>query len=776
MKIENKLLLRKIKKQFMQLLCAVIIVAVGVGFYVTLKTVHHQYKKVSEEYFFNYSLADYSVYGQDIQQKDMDEISKLMGIKAVEGRTVLDIKYKESTLRMITKDPEINQVNKLYLYEGEEIANDQDCLLLNKYAVANNLNIGDTIEIKIKNKTIPLTIKGLVASPEYVYLAQSENIPMADPKNFGIIYLNEKYIQRELEYTYNQINLLFEQGKDEKVIVNEVKNILGANKIQYDVFQSGQTSYKMYQEDLGQINSFTYIFPTVFFMIGAMIIYVLQKRNITKERKQIGILKAMGLSDSKIMVIYTKYAFIISILGSLIGCLLSVFLGDYILGIFGEMFELPELTFVVYPGLWLIAVLLASIVCILSNFIGIFNVVKINPSEAMHAESPKKGKKILIENIKPLWKCLSFHSRYAIKTTVRNKGRFFAVVFGMSAAVGLILFSLGFHDSFQNIIDYHYDKVIDYDLSVKVPTTPLEEEPAFLASSEIKEFTKAMILPVTIKYGEKQLEYPLLVTPNNFNMLNLKNEKSERINMNGGIALPQYLADQLNLKRGDSVKITSPGHYFEEVEVTVKDLVNQVSGFYIYANYDDMNEKFDMKNFVYNTVFIRTNQEIKNVVSHLNEKENVLTTTSVFEDKNTLLKLLSTINFMITILIGFAFILGITVLFAVNMINLTARRYEFIILKVMGYSTKEIIFASIKENIIQMIISIPTGFIFGNSLLFAIKDEFSNDSFLLMPHIYIQSYLMAALMLIVITILVLLYSIKIINRLNIVEGLKERED
>jgi putative ABC transport system permease protein len=776
MKIENKLLLRKIKKQLPQVLSAALIVAIGVGFFVTLKTVLYQYQKMSEQYFKDYSLADYTVYGTGLDKNDVEKVSGIEGVKTVHGRFVSDFKSGDATMRVISTSLKGNLINKPYMYEGRFIENDTECLLLKKYADAHGLKINESVGFKIKNEVHNFKIVGLIATPEYVYLAQSESVPMADPQNFGVLFISENYIKARLGLKFNQLNIIFDNGKDKSEVAEEIKNALKPKIISYDLFKSEQISYKMYKEDQKQIDSFAYIFPVVFFIIGAMMIYVMQKRNIAKERKQIGIIKALGLSDSKILFIYTKYALIISFLGSIGGCLLSVSLGNYILDVFGEMFEIPGMAFKLYPDLWGTAFLIASTVCILSNFIGIKTVLKINPAEAMHAEKPKGGKKILLEYIKPVWGGLSFNTRYALKASLRNKGRFLAAVMGMTAAVALAVFALGFDNSFKHLINKHYGQVIKYDISVTTETTPLENNIDILSLPGVEEYAKALTIPVIVEKGGEKHDYPLLITETSFNMLDLKNDKNDLINKKDGIVLPAYVANKIGVNKGDRVKISSPSGSFESIEVLVSDMSIQGSSFYVYTSYGFVKDKFISGKMVYNTVFIRTNGDVKELLLRINDSKNVIGTASTEQDKNTLLKLLNTISFMIQIIIVFAIVLGVAVLYAVGIINLTDRSYEFIVLKVMGYDTRDITFAYLKESFLQMIISLPLGFVLGNLLLLGIRDEFSNDSFALTPYIYTQSYLFAALLLIVISAFVMLLCIRVINRLDIVEGLKAREE
>ena len=776
MNIENKLLVRRIKRQLPQIIAAALIIAIGAAFFVTLKTVLLQYEKVTEEYFTEYSLADYTIYGTGFDKEDISKISHLKGVKSVQGRFTGDYRVGNAVMRVLSTPIGGNQVNRPYIYEGRYIESDDECMLLKKHADAYRLKVGDTIELKVQNQKYNLRISALITTPEYVYLAQSESVPMADPYDFGVMLVSEGIFNSRLDSIYNEINILFDSETDATNTADNIKNILKPKGIMNDVLKDNLISYKMYQDDLTQIDTFAYIFPVIFFIIGAMIIYVMQKRNIAKERKQIGIIKALGFSDTQVLLLYTKNALIIALIGSISGCLMSIAFGDYVLNAFRYMFDVPGLAFAYHLDLWLIVLLASVLVCILSNFVGIKLILKINPAEAMHAEKPKSGKRIFIENIKPLWHNLSFNTRYALKTSLRNKGRFFAVIFGMTAAVSLTVFALGFSDSFDHLINKHYNNFTRYDLAVNTHATPFDKDLDILTLPGVVKTAKTVILPVNIESESKKSSYPLLVVENDFDMLDLKNHRGETITIGEGVVLPAYVAGKLGVTKGDTVRISSPGNIFDAIEATITDLSAQASGFHIYSSFDFIKRELSLDEVVYNNVLLKTEGSVKELSQLLDKNKNVLGTTSIEQDKNTLLKLLDTIGFLINTLIIFAIVLGVAVLYAVGIINLSARSYEFIVLKVMGYSTRDIVLACLKETLLQITIAIPLGFGLGNLIIFGIKDEFSNDFLAVTPHIYRESYLYAILLLITISILLMLFSVRFIRRLNMIEGLKLREE
>jgi len=94
----------------------------------------------------------------------------------------------------------------------------------------------------------------------------------------------------------------------------------------------------------------------------------------------------------------------------------------------------------------------------------------------------------------------------------------------------------------------------------------------------------------------------------------------------------------------------------------------------------------------------------------------------------------------------------------------------------MGYPQKSILMAHIKETVGQLALAIPLGSLLGYLLLENIRGEFSSNSFVISAVIFPQSYLIAALSVIVVTAIMAIVTSRHIERLDIVEGLKSQDD
>ena len=771
MKTPDKILLQGVKSQLGSFISTIIIVMVAVGFYLVLKTITDNYRNSSENYYSSNALADYALYG-DFNRSDIQKIESISGVKNVSGRNVFDGKNGDTTTIRVIEVANDIKVNIPYIYEGRSPKANSECLLLKKYADANNLGVGDNIKFTLSGQNYTQKITGLAATPEYVYLAKSVLMPMMNPKEFGVIFVNQDFYSRA--GSYNEIAITFSDRSNEDPIINKIKATIGTEKIEQELKQEDFLSYGFYKDDLEQLDSFSYIFPIVFFIIAGIVVLVVQKRNIIHDRRQIGIMKALGLHDKEIFWFYTKYALVIAAVGIGFGLLLSVAIGPLILGMFKSMFEVPIFEYQNIYSHWTIPIIASLLVCTLSNYLAVKDSSKISPAEAMHAEKPRSGKDVFLQNFF-IWKKLSFNTRYSIKSSLRNRGRFWAVVLGMTATVTLAVFSFGFMDTFNEIISGYYSRVAKYDLSITLEKTPLNQTPAFLNKYDIDDYKKALIAPMKIENDGKTEDISLYLSNDIFSMHQIKNLSGQDPNISDGIAIPRRFAKLLDVEKGQEVKIYSSDKKID-TKVTISDITDQTTGFYALSTFNFAKEKLNINAQFYNTVFARTDGNISLIKKELENDKNVLAVVSKSDDQKSLTKMLEVFKTYIYILIFFAVVLGIAVLYSISTINLLSRNYEFVVLKVMGYKTWDILAAYMKELTGQLIIAIPFGFGLGYFVLLSVNEAFSTKSFEMVNSIYPVSYVYAVGLLILIIGVVLINANRQINKLDLVEGLKSREE
>ena len=798
--IKTKLLLRKINKQLAIFISAVFIVTLAVLFFVAVKTVYRDFKLSAENYFEDNLLDDLVLFGI-FSEDDIKTIKDINGVERAEGKHRFQGKIEKIEIENEDKeenkesidtiiygtDDKYVKINKPYVYKGKYILETNEIAINKNFADARSLEIGDEIELNFNNKTETFIIASLVSYPNYVFLFKDGASTVSKPENFAVVEINEEHFKftppvnpyftvKPIMLPYNSIYIKYKDNVN-KVNIENLIRIKLKEKIFYFTDREQSVNYVNYEQTLLQIDSFSYICPSILLLMAILLLYIIQRRNVAVERKQIGIMKAIGLTDASIMYMYIKYSFLVSFFGILLAFISTKIILPSIFEVLSKIFDMPNFTYNTYFDLWIIAGAIILFVCILSNLLAAISILKLNPAQSMRGEPPKGGGKSFIENLK-IWNRFSFNTRYAIKNASRSKTRYFASLWGMFAAISMTIFAQGFNNSFDYFLSTLYQKFALYDIRATINSTKWEEDSEIITNNIINSYDKAAIYQSKIypafKIDSENLYIPTLIYDKDFYSLDIpKNENSEDT-----IMLPKYLADKLKVKENDyiGIELYTLGNTVSRI-VKCGKFVEQQGMFFIYMDKNFAEKEFGISND-YNTIFFTkkeniSDEEIKEI---LDESEDISYYSFVNDEYTAYKNQIATIYLLVQILIFIAFLLGATSLYGVGVITLATRRYEFTLLKVMGYTTKEIMIASLKETITQIILAIPTGIAAGYGILYLVKKPFSSKLFSFIPHIYDESYMHAIILLIVAIFLVSIMSAHYVDKLDMVEGLKDREE
>jgi ABC-type transport system, involved in lipoprotein release, permease component len=739
MKMTTKYAFKKMKKNSKQLVGMGILIIVATLFFVTLFSFKNSYQSTVEKFFADYDYADMIIQGS-FTDEDLEKLMNLAEIKTAEKRWIQDFKEETFTARLISMTSKVNQ---LYLVDGRMPTTNDECVIISQYYKVADVEIGDTITVNNQN----LTIVGVVNSPEYVYYVKNARTIFTDANTFLVAYVHSSFVDN-----HNQI-ILTQNGpiSDEKL-----REILDFEEVSK---QKNQVNYQMYEGDLEQFISFAYIFPTIFWIMSFCIIYIILRRIILKDRKLIGVMKAIGINAPSIMKIYIFQFIFLGSISSLVGCLLSIPVSRLVVYAFKSMIEVPNLQVDVFPMYWLLTILISSAGCLLFGVLSISDTIGGCPHEFMKAREPRvkqkvKGKEKIVLR-------LSFNTRYALVTALRNKGRFVVMLIGLIASTALLTFSLGFNDSLNQMTPQYFQNFAHYDLIIESEPVPLKEE--ILSSSyNYTHQDKSLQLMITVD----DEEYPLIILDKGNATLNIS-----EISLREGVVIPEYFAENWGVDVGDTIAISDAKVTNKKVVVSEIIPLGMMLG--IYTSYDYAISEFAELPRVYNTLYVRSNNITKLSEELLN---NGFAFSTADEDRASFSTMLDGLGIIIMLLVICGVVLGLTVIICLNIMNLSAREFEYMFMNIMGYSKKQILIAITKEIIAQLIIAIPLGLVMGYQLINIIKGEFSQNTFALYPIINSSTYVIVAVLVLIMSMTRLISSNKFIDNLDIVEGLKIQED
>jgi len=767
------------KGQFIAILSVMII---GIISYTTFNIAAKNLQDTLDHYYIENNFQNINVQLLKIPSNVVQGIKSKYDYDMVSGRIVFDVPFisdnkdEKVTARIISQSSNDNVVNKLHINEGRFITNkNKDALIISKFAEARNIKIGDKIKVQISGKQYSLNVAGLVDSPEYIYIMENEQSLLPMPDKFGIIYISDELARQSFGFgnSYNEVLIKINKNQTEEKEEERLKDTLDDYGVKRVIIRENQLSNSMISEELEQLAKMSNSVPMMFLIVAVIIIMMMVSRMVKKDKTIIGIMKALGYTNREVLMHYSKYALSIGVLSGILGTILGMILSKYMTLMYMMYYTMPALKVTIYYEYVAYGIVLSSLLCLFAAFLGAREVLKINPAESMKPDSPKTGKKIFLENIKIIWNNISFNSRLTIKNIFRNKKRLIFIVVGIAFTYSLMLVTNFMNIYFADLFYDHYGKFqkMDYSINFSKPMNKLQ----------VKELNHL----IEIDYMEPKIEFPFeLIHEKNKKVVNVigvesdtkfytfTNVDNEIIDyLDDGIYLSKNLAQSLNVKVGDKVKIHSFIPDRKDTYLRVRGIIKQSLGINAYINIKVMSDKLLDKELV-TGVYINSKD---NVNKKLNNVANIAVVQSQQDLIDIFEQFMGMTIFSIGIMVFFSGLLGFSIVYNVSVISIGERERELATMRVLGYTKNEISNFIVKENIIMTILGIILGIPLGIIMITGMAESFATDIYSMEPEIDPMVYVYATIYTILFVIIGQWSMYRKIRKLQLLEALKMRE-
>ena len=788
----KKKMFRDIKQNLSQFVTIFLMVLIGVMVYVGIEAYMDGMTSAADNFYKNNNIQDLNVMG-NLSDKDLDKIKSLDNVKDAEKKLVvnaIDKDNKDKTYLLSFIDS--NNISKFHIMDGEKFnVNKKGAWVDNFYAEKNNLKVGDTIKIKYDTFSLEEKILGLINVPDHIYDVKDESELVPNRENFGFVYLSvneipESYIKdlvmKEMKITDEKIFDKYVKDFNYKeyipynyimVDVNKKKNVTSVKEDIEDNVSNAKAivkiedtlSYQRYQGEIDEGASYVGIFSGLFLFIAMLSVITTMTRVVKKQKLQIGTMKALGIKNSKIVMHYVGYGFFVSLAAAIVGIILGkYFIGTFFLNMEMDYFEVPNGVPVVKPLSYLVALLVVMVVSFITYLTCRKELFK-KPAEALRNEVPNVKVSSLNLSTKGIFKKLNFSSKWNYRDILRNKFRTVTAVVGIVGCCMLIVCAFGMLNSMNHFIKLQFEDLYNFNYKLSLKENINDDELKVLTDKYGNNTSET--LTIETKIGKEREANTIFVT-NAGNLVRFQNENGKfiKVNKNNGVYITRKLADQKNLKVGDTIKwhIYGVNKYYESkiVGLTKDPQVQNLTMTKEYLESLDIDYKPDS---------LYTNTDLKGV----KDIKNVSLVQDINELKNSLESMLSMMKSMIMLIIVFAIGLGAIIIYNMGILSYSEKQYQFSTLKVLGFSDKKIRKIFVQQNnwitVLSIIIGLPTGY-YMTSWIFksVIADNYDFSAY-----INLSTYLIAIIGTILVSTIVSRMLSKKVNKIDMVSSLKANE-
>lgn len=762
-----RMLMRKLRRDltwnWTQFLAMALLCALGTCVFCGLDATWRLIDLSMDRYYSETELADLWMSSDSFSLADVRNIIHIDGVKNAQARLTgsFDVKDLDDDTVLVTHAVDNKfEINIPLVKEGSmlELSDVRGCLVDERFVAANALSIGDPIRLDVYGTEYTFFIRGTIQASEHVSITRSVE---ADPKHYSFLYISHRAIPG-LNYTDVLVQLT--KGADAQAVEAELESMFPEavveNRQTYESTQGVMEESQIYQD-------MTWVFPLIMFAVAVMISMTTLRRMIEKQRVQMGTLKALGYTDSKVRKHYLLYALIPSLLGAITGMLIGhMVLPNILWETHQDYSNYPAK---VYPQIsasaWIMAVLLV-VVNLLICLRTYNKAAKEAGAALLRPKPPIAGNRVLLERIPALWNRMTTNGRMIVRNLMRNKLRTIMSTVGIFCCCMMILCTLGLMDSIEYFITNHYFGTLEYD--VKVTLKGDATLPSYRNRLEAETVDGTMSLIVSVHANDMKRSLPLFVVNDDQSTRNLGMGTTFVRLPDKGVALSQKTAEVLGLKVGDTIKTWLPGND-KPIEMTLAMLAdtNFELGLYISEHEWDSYRKYS---FTPDTLLIRGMTERD---YHELDSMNDVTSFKYPEDECAeTMKNMDSVRSVFVIMSAVALGLAFTICYNMGLMNFAERVRDFATFKVLGYHHWEICKMVYLENGVTSLLGIALGVWPGLKLTKIVLKFAEPETVVYAPYVQQVSVVLACVITFAFSLFISWLLTQKIKRIDMVEALK----
>lgn len=611
----------------------------------------------------------------------------------------------------------------------------------------------------------------------------------------GVKELSDAYTElTDGERDYRKGLREYADGKaeaDEKIadaqekITDARRKVADIDSCEWYIFsRSYNPGYTGFGQDADRMANLASVLPIIFFLVAALVCLTTMTRMVEEQRVQIGALKALGYSRLSISWKYIGYGLLPSLVGGVLGLVIGYILfPKMIFTAYQIMYQMPDIELHAYTDISLFSVLAAVACTTVATLWACLATLRETPASLMRPRTPKAGKRVFLEYIKPLWRRMSFIHKVTARNLFRYQKRFWMTVIGIGGCTALIIAGFGMRSSLLFTMSRQYDELFHYSAQVTLADNALSEERAavedFLAgdSRVVNYIPCAASSATVVTPSYSTTAYVEVMASDEIGkVVDLFDYKSgDPITMGDeGVYIDQKLSELLKVSVGDTFFLDGD----VRGDVTVAGIYEHYTGHFIYMTpgYYGNALHADGEPNAYLLNFTSDDTDTCNAIfEKLLDMSGVATTSRMRDTQDTYMHSMERVDFVVVIIILAAAALAMVVLFNLSNINITERQRELATIKLLGFYDGEVSAYVYRENIVLTVFGILLGCFMGHWLHIYLVRSTEIDLMMFGRQTAPSAYVYAAILTALFSLLVNVLAHFKMKKIDMVESLKSAE-
>lgn len=783
----NRKLIRDLLHMRGQVIAIALVTACGVAAFVSMRNIYESLLATQHSYYTRYRFAEVFASLKRAPLWMQTQIAAIPGVAAVQTRVVAEVTLDIPGLnepgsgRLISlPEQRAPMLNDLYLVAGRwiESAHRDEVIVSSAFAEKNNFKPGDSLSAVINGHWTKLQIVGLTMSPEFIYeIRAGEMFP--DSRRFGVIWMGQEALSAafDMQDAFNDVALTLTPDASIGEVITELDAMLERYGGLGAYGRDDQPSHYFVAHEIAELRVNGTFTPGVFLLVAAFLIHLVMSRLVSTQREQIAALKAFGYGNRAIAWHYLKLALAAISGGIVLGILVGWYFGYELTKLYTEFFRFPVLRYEFDPGVISTAVGVSLTAAVIGAIQATHKAVTLPPAEAMRPEPPARFQAGMLEQI-GLQFILPLPVRIILRNIARNPVKALLTVFGIALSVSLLVIGFYFNDAIEQIIALQFDRVNREDANV-VFSEPRPARASFdlMSLPGVLRVEPYRAVPVRLRSGHRTRRTALLGILPEGELQQIVALDNHVITLPpDGLILTTELAEILHVSPGDELTIEVLTGSKPVRSVPVAGLADEVLGLSAYLNMPALNRLLREGGTI-SGARLRVDEakadDLYRYLKRLPVVGSVIIPAATLQNfRETIAR---TMGIMTGIIILFACIIALGMVYNSARIALSERGRELASLRVLGFTKAEVGIMLLGEQTLLVLLAIPVGWLIGVGFCQLLVNSIDTEMMRLPLLITRRNLALASLITAAAALSSALLILRRLRRLDLIAVLKTRE-
>ena len=787
----DRKLLRDLVRMWSQALTIALVVASGVGGFITSLSAVDSLVLARDRFYAQERFADVFATVKRAPDALEESLRAIRGVADVQTTVEHVVRVRVAGVsdpivgRLIGMDDrEPARMNRVVVRSGRAPALGEtgvrgdgriEALVSAGFADVRGLKPGDTVSALVNGKERGLLIVGTALSPEYIFASLGGH---PDMRGFGVFWVDRDTLAAayDMDGAFTQVAVKLAPGASERDVVARLTRELEPYGVGEAHGREDQVSHSILDGEIKQQEVLGTILPSIFLGVAAFLLNVVVSRLVSTQREQVAALKALGYANASIAAHYLKLVLVIVVLGFWLGVWLGNALGAGFTGLYAEFFYFPILEHRIEPWLFVVSLGITILTAVAGTLNAIAATVRLPPAEAMRPPAPGHFRRTVLERLGLSRVAPSV--QMILRNMERRPWRTGLSISGVAAAVAIVVMGNFVRDAMDHIVHTQFNLAMRNDVILWMIEASGDSTrfgigrlPGVIAVESGRDVPVRFVNGATSERGAIQ---GYAAQPELRRIIDIDGNDVRL--PGGGLLMTDRLAGKLGLRIGDRVRAEVLEGRRQTLDLTLVATVSEMIGLNAYMERRELNrlvQEGDVSSqFAValergsEKAFLEATQELPRVVGTFS-KETLLRNMEEVSARN--------MRLMSTVLTLFASVIAIGVVYNNARIALSERLWELASLRVLGFTRAEVSALLLGEMAISIAIALPVGMLLGWGLVELVAGLMKSDQFEFPVVIRARTYAWAGICVVAAGVASALVVRRQVDRLDMVAALKTRE-